>query len=439
MSREPEQWEQSIEKSLARMHEALARSRQAAPAQRGEPLKPRAGVPTAPISAGALATMLFVLAVVTGQEWLVLPALALSIAAGFLLMRRFSEQSAPIEGGQREGKGEKKARIGMGADVASDAVLEPGAVIEMGATVGSGAKIRAGAVVRMGADVKANAVLEAGAVVSWGATVHKGAVVGSNATIGAGADVAAGAHVPAGTYVMPGATVRAGAGNARAVASAALDKPQASKPADPRESRIDSICDRLESELRHSPEIVRSFLGGGAGTIAALRRTCHDLLRHERSLREESSGEALSRLDSERAVLESRIASTSDDAVRRSLQGAVAAIEEQKRQREHLQRKAERLDAELTRFTWTLEGMTAQLVRLRSAAAQPEAAPNAELEESLGQLHREIDAITQAIEHVSSGADDPVPASAPAAIGEVSPRPVDEEPARAGRPRQRDS
>jgi chromosome segregation ATPase len=234
---------------------------------------------------------------------------------------------------------------------------------------------------------------------------------------------------------MPGATVRAAAGSARALASTEPEKPRAGEPVDPRESRIDSICDRLESELRLSPESVRSFLGGGAGTIAALRRTCHELLRHERSLREESSGEALSRLDSERAALESRIASTRDDAVRRSLQGAVAAIEEQKRQREHLQRKADRLDAELTRLTWTLEGMAAQLVRLRSAAAQPGAESNAELEESLAQLHREIDAITDAIEHVSSGTGDPVPASIPTAIDEVS---SEGELARAGRPRQRD-
>jgi carbonic anhydrase/acetyltransferase-like protein (isoleucine patch superfamily) len=388
---------------------------------------PKEEKPTAAIGAGAFATTFIVLAIATGNWWLVLPALVFGLAAGFLLAQRLGEKLAP---GHAEGG--KNPRIGMGAEVASDAVLEPGSVVEMGATIGSGVRIGAGAVVRMGATVMANAVIEPGAVVSWGVTVHEGAVIGSHARVGAGSDIMAGAHVPANLSLMPGSTYNSPASGTPALASPAA-KPQAVSPVDPREARIDTICDRLEAELRDSPESVRSFLGTSTETIAALRSTCHDLLRRERALREESSPEALARLDSEKAVLDSRIASTPDDVIRRSFQGAVAAIEEQKRQRETLQRNADRLDAEFTRLSYMLEGMAAQLVRLRSAAPQPGAASDPELEKNLVQLHREIEAIADALEHVSSGADD----SLPQPISDLSSGSIAEEPARAGLPRQR--
>ncbi len=441
MSRESDPREKSLEERLSRVDKALERTSQAAPTK-GAPVKPTQGTTTAAIGTGAFATTFIVLAIVTGNWWLLLPAFVFGIAAGFLLVqRRLSEELSQFERGLPYREGGKGPHIGMGATVASDAILEPGAVVEMGATVGSGATIREGAVVRMGATVMSNAVIESGAVVSWGATVHKGAVVGSHATVGAGSDVMAGAHVPPNTSLMPGSTYRSPATGTPALASPAA-KPQAEKPADrpidPRESRLDTICDRLEAELRDSPESVRTFLGTSTDTIAALRRTCHELLRRERALREESSAEALARLDSEKSVLESRIASTSDDVVRRSLQGAVAAIAEQKRQRETLQRNADRLDAEFTRLAYMLEGMAAQLVRLRSAAPLPGAASDPELEKSLAQLHREIEAIADALEHVSSGAADSLPAALPSPISEISSSASEEELARPDRSRQHD-
>jgi carbonic anhydrase/acetyltransferase-like protein (isoleucine patch superfamily) len=443
MSRESDSREKSLKESLARVNEALERTNQAAPTKRGAPVTPSQGTTTAAIGTGAFATTFIVLAIVLGNWWLLLPAFVFGIAASVLLVqRRLSEAFSQFERDLPQGEGRKGPHIGMGATVASDAVLEPGAVVEMGATVGSGATIRAGAVVRMGATVMSNAVIESGAVVSWGATVHKGAVVGSNATVGAGSDIMAGAHVPPNTSLMPGTTYRAPASGTPALASPAAkpqaEKPQATKPVDPRESRIDTICDRLETELRDAPESVRTFLGTSTDTIAALRRTCHDLLRRERALRDESSAEALARLDSEKSVLESRIASTTDEVIRRSLQGAVAAIAEQKRQRETLQRNADRLDAEFTRLAYMLEGMAAQLVRLRSAAPQPGAATDPELEKSLTQLHHEIEAIADALEHVSSGADDSLSAPLPSPISEISSDSSEEELARANRPRQRD-
>ncbi|WP_224372289.1 hypothetical protein [Hyalangium versicolor] len=436
MSREPDSREKSLEESLARVHGALARTNTAAPAKGRAPAEPDKSSVTGAIGSGALATALVVLAVITGQWWLILPALVFFIGAGLLLVKRFSKEFSACERGVTWREGNQGPHIGMGATVASDAVLEPGAIVEMGATVGSGARIREGAIVRMGATVMDNAVIEPRAIVSWGATVHKGAVVGSDASVGAGADIEAGAHVPPHMSLMPGSTFRASAGQAPALTTTPAKPARTEEPVDPRLPRIDTICDRLEAELSQSPESVRAFLGTSSETIAALRRTCHDLLKRERALREESSSEALARLDSEKAVLESRIAAARDEPVRRSLQGAVTAIEEQKRQRELFQRNADRLDAEFTRLAWTLEGMVAQMVRLRSAAPQPGAAADPELEKSLLQLHSEIDAIAEALEHVSSGAEEPLAAQLPRIDESVSSA-SDEERSRTDRSRQR--
>ncbi|WP_224245102.1 LbetaH domain-containing protein [Hyalangium gracile] len=446
MSREPDSREKSLEERLARVHDVLARADEAEPAK-GQALAeaPKPSWALA-IGSGALATILIMIAVVGGQWVLLAPAIIFAIAAfrsvAGASKSPMSQESSASKPGLTAQEDTRSPRIGMGATVASDVILEPGAVIEMGATVGSGATIRSGAVIRMGATVMSNAVIEPRAIVSWGATVHAGAVIGNDAVVGAGADVMAGAHVPPHTSMLPGSTYHSPAGRGEALPAAAAKpqaaaKPRTETPVDPRQARIDAICDRLETELRDAPESVRSFLGTNSGTIATLRRTCHDLLRRERALRDEASSEALSRLDSEKAVLESRIASTKDEPVRRSLRGAVAAIEEQKRQRELLRRNADRLDAEFTRFSWTLEGMVAQMVRLRSAAPQPGAVADPELEKSLHQLHREIDAIADALEHVSSGAEEPASSPMPA-IDESVAGPSDEERERAGRPRQRD-
>jgi carbonic anhydrase/acetyltransferase-like protein (isoleucine patch superfamily) len=272
-------------------------------------------------------------------------------------------------------------------------VLEPGARVEMGADVGPRAVVRADAVIRMGASVGADAVIERGAIVSWGATVHKRAVVEEGATVGAGSDVLAGARVPAGMWLRPGSTFGAGS----ATKTKAL-RPAAPVPEnDPRAARVAVVCGKLEAELRAAPERVREFLGGSADTVASLRGTCEDLARRERELRSEAS---LQGLDEERAALEKRIANERDEQIGRSLRGALAAIDEQKRQRELLRLAADRLDAEHTRLLYTLEGLAAQFVRMRTSGAQATKDP-AELERAVGQLRQELDAISDALEEVS--------------------------------------
>jgi carbonic anhydrase/acetyltransferase-like protein (isoleucine patch superfamily) len=368
---------QQLTRSLERALDALRKSRRTDVALERHP--PRQG--PAAIALGAFALALFVLGLATGQHWLIYVALA-AVAAGGLL----------LAGGQARRRVGNTAhpQVGMGATIAADAVLEPGARVEMGASVGARALVRGHAVVRMGASVGDGAVLEHGALVSWGASVQDGAVVEEGATVGAGSDVLRGARVPAGMWLRPGSTFGGSS-------SPSLRAPAQPPVADPRQARLTAVCDKLEAELRASPRM-REFLGGSEQTIATLRRTCEDLARRERELRDESDA---TRLGEERAGLEKRIAQERDELTANSLRGALTAIDGQKRQREILGVRAERLDAEQTRLLYTLEGLASQFVRLRTSGGQP--AP-AELEFSVAQLSAELDAISDALDDVAGQA-----------------------------------
>jgi predicted nucleic acid-binding Zn-ribbon protein len=241
-------------------------------------------------------------------------------------------------------------------------------------------------------------VLEEGAIVSWGADVRGGAVIESGATVGAGATVTEGARVPAGMDLMPGTTWSTRASGSRDRGAQAA--PEQAVPADPRLAKLDAVCDRLEAELRGSSPQLREALGVSEQTVATLRRTCHDVLARERMLRREAAPEALALLGQEKAELERRIEAATDEAVRRSLRSAVGAIEDQQRQRELLRKSADRLDAELTRLQWTLDGMATQLVRLRSAGLEATTAESGVVG-TLNQLYSEMDALAEGLEEVA--------------------------------------
>jgi len=176
-------------------------------------------------------------------------------------------------------------------------------------------------------------------------------------------------------------------------------------------NRAAAACDRLEDELRAAPENVRAFLGTSQESLAALRRTCEDLATREQAMRGEAN---VARLEEERAALDKRLAAESDPGLKQSLTGAIAAIDELKRQHELLRVGADKLEAEQRRLVYTLEGLATQFVRLRTAG--PGAAP-AELEQGLGQLRDRIDAIADALEQVSR--------DAPAAMRELAVSPPD--------------
>jgi carbonic anhydrase/acetyltransferase-like protein (isoleucine patch superfamily) len=392
---------QALERSLSRTRDALARNRPAAPALFRQAPSPG----PAATALGALALTLIVIAVVTGQHWLIPVALAAAAAGGLLFVVPAAQRILrELMGHGPPGQ----AHVGMGATVAADAVLEPGSSVEMGATIGAGATVRSGAVIRMGATVERQAVVEGGAVVSWGATVHSGAIVGEGAIVGAGSDVLSGARVPGGMWLRPGSTF---GGTARP----ALEVARPAPVADPRAARVTAVCDKLDAELRASPERVRAFLGGSDDTIGSLRRTCEDLARRERELRAEADAAAFARLADERAGLEKRIAAERDEQIVRSLRGALSAIDEQKRQRELLRLAADRLEAEHTRLLYTLEGLASQFVRLRSAGAEAGRAP-VELEQGVAQLRAELEAIADALDEVGRAA----PAAALREYGEAA-------------------
>jgi hypothetical protein len=71
------------------------------------------------------------------------------------------------------------------------------------------------------------------------------------------------------------------------------------------------------------------------------------------------------------------------------------------RARNQLLNKADRLEAELTRLIWTIEGMGTELVRVRTAGTELYKGSTAEIAKSVEQLRDEIDTIARALEEVN--------------------------------------
>lgn len=382
-----------LERSLARMRVALERASnmQAVPSPRpalGSTLR-RWATALAGLSAACF------LLVFTGRTWVevFLPlGLGLAVTGGVLFASASTRRRVVSPG--------SPAHVGIGASISSSATLEPGAVVEMGATVKAGATVRFGALVGMGATVGANAIIERGAVVDWGATVRSGAVVGANAVVGWGATVGKGVQVPPGMRLRAGATVTAGWLQEH-LPLLAPSTPRASPASDETEVRAAAACDRLTSELRAAPEHVRSFLGASEGTVTSLRGTCEDLFRREQALRAELDPTMLGRLDEEKRALDERLAGEADERIRRSLTGAVVAIDEQRRQRNLLRVSAERLQAERLRLVYTLESLASQFVRLRTAGTEAGRPSSVDLERGVEALGDELNAIADALEEES--------------------------------------
>ena len=416
MPEDPKQ--KPLDQSIERLEGALARSFDAevleghasstalVPAPSSLSLARPVGIPLMAV----LLSLLLYLGATAGAVYF-LPALLPALALVALLVgRKATSATAHSTSGH--------PRVGMGATIAADVALGQGSVVDMGATVGAGAVVREGCLVEMGATVEAGAVLERGAVVrmgatvgrravleegasvSWGASVGEGAVIGAGAVVAAGSDVAPGARVPAHTYLSAGTTWTAGVGESRQL-PAAKTRDELETPTDPRVEQINKACDRLEDEYGRAPEPVRAMFGETRATLANLRRTCLDLAARERALRAEASPEAFARLDQEKAALEARLAQASDEQVKRSLSGAIGAIAAQHDQRKQLQNNADRLEAELTRLIWIMDGMATELVRVRAAGVELYKGSTVEIARSVEQLKDEIDNIAQALEDVN--------------------------------------
>jgi hypothetical protein len=173
--------------------------------------------------------------------------------------------------------------------------------------------------------------------------------------------------------------------------------------ADPRDVRVDGICDRILGELRSAPEAVREIFRKPEDTIAALRGTCRDLTRRDRDLRKFLSGEDDLRLVRERDALQKRIEVEADEVTKLRLSSALAALDAQREQRVELARSAARFDAEHTRIAYTLESLHTQIVRMRSADSASADVAGAGLRRSLDLLSQEVDALADALEKVNRG------------------------------------
>lgn len=174
---------------------------------------------------------------------------------------------------------------------------------------------------------------------------------------------------------------------------------------DPRDQRVDAICERILAELRTSPAHVKEIFRKPEETIAALRATCRELTRRERDVRRFLAPEEDARLASERDALSARVQVETDEVTRLRLASALGALDQQRQQRIDLSRSASRFDAEHTRISYTLESLHTQIVRMRSADAGSADVAGAGLRRSLDLLSVEVDALADALEKVNAGGD----------------------------------
>ncbi len=172
---------------------------------------------------------------------------------------------------------------------------------------------------------------------------------------------------------------------------------------DPRDVRVDAICDKILAELRVAPESVKDIFIKPEETVQALRATCRDLTRRERDVRKFLAPEEDTRLSREREVLQKRVESEVDEVTKMRLASALAALDQQRDQRLELARAAARFDAEHTRISYTLENLFTQVVRMRSADSASADVAGAGLRRSLDMLSREANALADALENVNSG------------------------------------
>ncbi|MGE5048092.1 MAG: hypothetical protein ACM3PC_05965 [Deltaproteobacteria bacterium] len=189
---------------------------------------------------------------------------------------------------------------------------------------------------------------------------------------------------------------------------------------DPRDVRVDAICDRILLELKTAPESVKDIFIKPEETVASLRATCRDLTRRERELRKFLSPQEDERLLRERDALQKRVEVEVDEVTRMRLASALAALDAQREQRAELVRAAARFDAEHTRISYTLESLYTQVVRMRSADSSSVDVAGAGLRRSLDMLSHEANALADALERVNSGEAERMRkvAAAPGSAGE---------------------
>src|SRR5262249_23977966 len=233
----------------------------------------------------------------------------------------------------------------------------------------------------------------------------------TKATVTVDASVPVGSRAPVGQPPMDESAVRAqrfrSLGNRGSSFGGVTLRPPAGAPVaapmDPRDVRVDGICDKILAELRVALQVVKEIFHKPEETIAALRTTCRDLTRRERDVRKFLSPEEDLRLSREHDALRKRVDTETDEVAKLRLSSELAALEQQREQRQELARSAARFEAEHTRISYTLESLYTQIVRMRSADSASVDVAGAGLRRSLDMLSQEVNALADALEKVNRG------------------------------------
>jgi hypothetical protein len=171
-------------------------------------------------------------------------------------------------------------------------------------------------------------------------------------------------------------------------------------PARDRLRRVDELAALLARELAEGPEAMRALVARPKETVESIRKGCHALAEREKALRA-LSREGAERLEGERSALAARRDAETDPVTRERLGAALAAMEEQARQKAELERHANRLEAEQVRLSWTLETLYTQVVKARSTGSGAAPVEDEHVRRELERLTAEVGAVASALEEVA--------------------------------------
>lgn len=177
-------------------------------------------------------------------------------------------------------------------------------------------------------------------------------------------------------------------------------------------ARVDQWGDRLLAEVKRGPDLLRDVVRKPEETAQAIRQACHALAKREAELRALVTREDDVRLGKERDTLVKRLESETDEVTRQRLSGALAALDEQRKQRGELLTAASRMEAERTRLSYVLENLYTQVLRVRSADSASAQAGQG-LKKSLESLGDEVGALADALEAVNRDEQLIAPVSSP--------------------------
>lgn len=155
---------------------------------------------------------------------------------------------------------------------------------------------------------------------------------------------------------------------------------------------------RVISEIANAETMHRSMLLASIDRVRALAGASFELAAKLQQIEEHLSREDKRTLDNEGVFLQSRVQSAQDPVARERYERAY----EQHRQKldvyQELQARYERIDAQLTTIQLTLETVSAQVLRIKSAEAGTASNESVRVIESLDALSIDVQALAETVE-----------------------------------------